>query len=417
MNNPSEIKVPNLEERLAILRRWRGIHEFDKKVLYSKVPKGSYISNETASRDNIRRWATAMGDLNPRFLVPEYAARTKYGRLIAPPLFLQSVCFVGSGMLETEIEGARGFHSGSEWEFYRPVLEGDELDFKGFSVIDAKVAASKFSSEMIVITGACQYWNQKKETVGLVKGFVHSSAADSAARATGKYKQIAKPYQYTDEELRKIEEDKDKEEMRGDNPRYWEEVTEGDSLGHLVIGPHTIMDTIAHIAGTQGCFALSGTGSRLTRKWIKNMVLEGSKKGPEIWDARINAFVNGELAHLDYDLGRVTGAPGAYDTGAERECLGSVLLTNWMGDDGFLWKYSIQFRRFTVHGDTNWFRGRVTRKYIDDDKYCVDIELWADNQRKDRTVVGGATMILPSKMHGPVVYPIPRTIDDIMTKD
>lgn len=417
MNNPSESKVPTVEERLALLTKWKGAYRFDKNVLGAKVPEGSYIANETASADNIRRWATAMGDLNHRYMIPDYAVKTKYGRLVAPPLFLQSVCFVGTGMLATEIDGARGFHSGSEWNFYKPVLEGDVLDFDGFTVIDAKAVRSKFSREMIIITGACQYRNQEKETVGLVKGFVHSSAADAAARATGKYQQIAKPYRYTEEELRKIEEDKDKEEMRGSEPRYWEEVVEGDSIGHLVIGPHTIMDTIAHIAGTQGYFALAGTGSRLTREWIKNMLLEGSKKGPEIWDTRINAFVNGELAHLDYDLGRATGAPGAYDTGAERECIGSVLLTNWMGDDGFLWRYSVRFVRFVVHGDTNWFRGRITKKYIDDGKCCVDMDLWADNQRNDRTVVGNATVILPSKVHGPVVYPSPRTIEDIMPKD
>ena len=342
MRDPSKVKVPSIEERLALLRSWIGAHKFDKSTLSAKVPGGGYINNDVASGDNIRRWATSMGDLNPRYLVHEYASKTKYGRLVAPPLFLQSVCFVGSGMLETEIENARGFHSGSEWEFYQPVLDGDSIDFKGYSVIDAVAASSKFSNQMIIITGACEYANQRKETVGMVKGFVHSSAGDAEALDTGKYKKIAEPYVYTEEELRKIEEDKDRETMRGAEPRYWEDVTEGESIGHIVIGPHTIMDTIAHIAGTQGCFALAGTGSRLTRQWIKNMILEGSEKGPEIWDPRISAFVNGELAHLDYDLGRRTAAPGAYDTGAERECLASVLLTNWMGDDGFLWRYSIQ---------------------------------------------------------------------------
>ncbi len=414
MNNSPRTNVPTIQERLALLKKKAGLARFDRNTLSAKVPKGGYISNDIASADNIRRWATAMGDLNPRFLDTEYAGKTKYGRLIAPPLFLQSVCFVGAGMLETETEGARGFHSGSEWEFYQPVLEGDRLDFVGMTVVDARVVESKFSNQMIVITGVCQYWNQRHETVGLVKGFVHSSASDSAALDTGKYGDIAKPYKYSDEELRNIEEDKDREEMRGDQPRYWEDVVEGESLGHVVIGPHTIMDTIAHISGTQGCFALGGTGSRLTRKWIKNMKLSGSETGPEIYDPRINGYINGELAHLDYDLGRATGAPGAYDTGAERECLASILLTNWMGDAGFLWKYNIQFRRFVVHGDTNWFQGKVVRKYVEDGMYCVDAEVWADNQRKHRTTVGNATMILPSRAHGPVKYPAPRSLDDIL---
>jgi hypothetical protein len=413
MNRQAEKKVPRIEERLALLKKSIGVNKFNRETETSKVPKGSYIHNSIASGDNIRRWATAMGDLNPRFLVSEYASNTKYGRLVAPPLFLQSVCFVGTGMLETEIQGARGFHSGSEWEFFQPVLEDDRLDFNGIGLIDAKAVKSKFSNQMIVMTGICQYRNQRRENIGLVKGFVHSSAGDEVALNTGKYDEIAKPYRYSDEELRKIEEDKQKEEIRGDQPRYWEDVIEGESLGNIVIGPHTIMDTIAHISGTQGCFALGGTGSRITRKWIKNMQLKGSDKGPEIYDPRINAYVNGELAHLDYDLGRATAAPGAYDTGAERECVASILLTNWIGDDGFLWKYSIQFRKFIVHGDTDWFGGRVKRKYIDDGKYCLDIEHWGDNQRKERTTIGSATVILPSKVHGPVKYPTPRSVDDV----
>lgn len=412
MEKKAEIRMPSMEERLAYLKKLLDVRKFDKETVAAGLPRGCYIFNDVASADNVRRWAAAMGDLNPRFMDSEYAKKTKYGRLVAPPLFLQSVCFVGTGMLETETEGARGFHSGSEWEFFQPVLEDDRLDFDGRALIDAKAMRSKFSGEMIVMTGICQYRNQRGEIVSLVKGFVHSSAGDQVALGTGKYEDIAKSYKYSDEEIRNIDEDKDKEKMRGSQPRYWEDVVEGESIGHLVIGPHTIMDTIAHYAGTCGGFAI-GTGSRLCRIWIKNMQLPGSEKGPEIYDPRVNAYVNGELAHLDYDLGRATGAPGAYDTGAERECLASILLTNWIGDDGFLWKYSIQFRRFIVHGDTNWFRGKVARKYIDDGKCCVDIEHWGDNQRGGRTTVGRATVILPSGVHGPVKYPTPRSIEDV----
>ena len=35
----------------------------------------------------------------------------------------------------------------------------------------------------------------------------------------------------------------------------------------------------------------------------------------------------------------------------------------------------------------------------------VDLELWAENQRGEVTAPGDATIILPSREHGPVVLP------------
>jgi hypothetical protein len=131
-----------------------------------------------------------------------------------------------------------------------------------------------------------------------------------------------------------------------------------------------------------------------------------------IYDPRINTRTT-LGPHVDYDLGRAVGVQGNYDLGVERECLVSILFTNWMGDDGFLWKYSIQFRGFVVHGDTCWYRGKIVKKYIDDGKYCVDIDHWGENQRGGRVTLGKATIILPSKVGGQVKYPAQRSIEDV----
>ena len=118
------------------------------------------------------------------------------------------------------------------------------------------------------------------------------------------------------------------------------------------------------------------------------------------------------LQHLDEYFARSIGAPGAFDGGIERECRGSILFTNWIGDDGFLWKYSSQFRGFVSYGDICWYRGKIVRKYVEEERYCVDIEHWVDNQRGARVTKGKATVILPSKIHGPVIYPAPRSLKD-----
>ena len=84
-----------------------------------------------------------------------------------------------------------------------------------------------------------------------------------------------------------------------------------------------------------------------------------------------------------------------------------MVFTNWMGDDGFLWKSSSQIRKFNMLGDVTWCKGKITKKYCDEGKYCVDIDCWCENQRGEVTVPGTATIILPSREYGPVVYPKP----------
>ena len=282
---------------------------------------------------------------------------------------------------------------------FRPVLEDDKLDFNGIGLIDAKIVQSKFSGKMMVTTSVCQYRNQQSEIVGLVKSYVHHSSSDQSTLNKGKYDAFIQPYKYTDDEIAKIEDDRKKEEMRGSWPRYWEDVNEGDSLGYIVVGPWTIMSFFAWEAAAPSPslkgirFPLAGDGG--------------------VYDPRINTRTT-LGPHCDYDLGRAVGVQGNYDLGVERECLMSILFTNWMGDDGFLWKYSIQFRAFVVHGDTCWYRGKIVKKYIDDGKYCVDIEHWGENQRGERVTVGKATIILPSKVHGEVKYPTPRSVEDVL---
>ena len=401
----SDFIVPSLDERLAYCLSRRGIQKFDKFRMAKGLPRGSIVYTDLASADNIRRYSNGIGDFNPRYRDAEYAKNTKYGRLIAQPTFLSSSAHHLDPLAHEEVSdehmggyhtaGARAFNSGNEWEYLLPVYEDDRLDFNGVGLIDAKIVKSRFAGQMMVTTSICQYRNHKGQVLALAKGFVHHSPSDEESKSKGKYEEFAKPYRYTDEEIAKIEADKLKEEMRGNKPRYWEDVSEGDSLGYIVVGPWNINSFFAWVsaAGVKGIrFPLGGDGG--------------------IYDPRINARTT-LGPHADYELGRAVGVQGNYDLGVERECLVSILFTNWMGDDGFLWKYSIQFRGFVVHGDTCYYRGKITKKYIDDGKYCVDIDHWGDNQRGDRVTQGKATIILPSKVAGEVKYPAQKSIEDV----
>ena len=401
-----ELKVPSLEERLANVLAHRGQVRFNRQTVSEGLPSGDIGYTDMASADNLRRYADCIGDFNSRFRDPEYAKVTKYGSIIGQPTWLASAAHhvdprgheeVMEGKLKGyHTAGARGFNSGNSWEYLLPVYENDRMDFQGYGLVDAKIVKSNFSGQMMITTALTQYRNQNGKVLALAKSYVHHSPSNEATKSKGKYEAFIKPYKYTDEEIAQIEADKKKEVMRGNQPRYWEDVNEGDSLGHIVVGPWTIMSYFAW-------------NSAEGMKGIR-FPLHATRGG--IYDPRINARTT-LGPHADYDLGRAVGVQGNYDLGVERECLVSILFTNWMGDDGFLWKYAIQFRGFVVHGDTCYYRGKITKKYIEDGKYCVDIEHWGDNERKIRVTQGTATIILPSKAAGEVKYPTQKSIEDI----
>jgi hypothetical protein len=79
-----------------------------------------------------------------------------------------------------------------------------------------------------------------------------------------------------------------------------------------------------------------------------------------------------------------------------------------MGDDGWLWTLDCEFRRFNYVGDTQWVRGTVTRKYLaEGGRPAVDLDVSCTNQRDEVTTPGHATVLLPSREHGPVRLPDP----------
>lgn len=60
-------------------------------------------------------------------------------------------------------------------------------------------------------------------------------------------------------------------------------------------------------------------------------------------------------------------------------------------------------RKFNYIGDTDVITREVTRKRVEDDRCYVDIDFRATYQRGTVTAPGGATVVLPSREHGPVV--------------
>jgi acyl dehydratase len=82
------------------------------------------------------------------------------------------------------------------------------------------------------------------------------------------------------------------------------------------------------------------------------------------------------------------------------------MLTDWMGDYGFLKKFSCQYKAMDYprpmksmdtpqDGETWWCKGKVTRKYIENDEHFVEIDIRLENGKGEITTTGKATVVLP----------------------
>ena len=89
------------------------------------------------------------------------------------------------------------------------------------------------------------------------------------------------------------------------------------------------------------------------------------------------------------------GVPEAYDYRPERVAWIATMLTNWIGDDGFLKELYCEVRRFNMIGDLTTCRGTVVSK--DDATGTVKLEIEAVDQRGDSTASGWAVVALPHK--------------------
>jgi len=353
------------------------------------------IFNQFVSREAIRNYALGIGDVNPLWRDEDYAKKTRYKGIVAPLGWFYSVfpTWVLQGL-----PGVQAFHSGNDWTFYKPVFCGDtitpECIFTGFDV-----KTSKFAGKMAREYQRANFYNQRKELVASTDLWLVRTER-AAARKTGKYSTIQLPHPYTEEELEKIDEEILNEQIQGNHPRYWEDVEVGDELSPVVKGPFGLMDMIAYTVGAAPVQVMAHHAS-----------LELYKKHPA-WAVRDPNTYSWEPVygvHFNIPIAKAVGNPYPYNAGVQSQGWLIQLFTNWMGDDGWLKRNYAEYRRFVYWSDTLWLRGKVVRKYVDEDgEYCVDVKTSAVNQRGEDTMPGYSTVALPSRDNN--IWPLDKRL-------
>ncbi len=137
----------------------------------SAIGKTTATYTMEVEKGHIRRFAQAIGDDNPLYYDEEYAKKSRYGGVIAPPTFATVFGFEGERVLQgLDINFARLLHGEQEYEYFKPIMAGDTISFSTKIVgIDQKEGKSGIMD--IVKTEMIGY-NQKNEKVFAARSVV-----------------------------------------------------------------------------------------------------------------------------------------------------------------------------------------------------------------------------------------------------
>jgi acyl dehydratase len=92
------------------------------------------------------------------------------------------------------------------------------------------------------------------------------------------------------------------------------------------------------------------------------------------------------------------GVAMQYDVGFQRQCWQVHLLTDWIGDLGWVKHVSAHYRSFVYLSDVVRLAGEVIGKRVDDDgEAVIDVRTHAMNQRGQDVMPGTATLALPRR--------------------
>ncbi|HSO96276.1 MAG TPA: hypothetical protein VLV81_09575 [Acidimicrobiia bacterium] len=360
------------------------------------------------NEDAFRHVAEAYGDDNPLWCDPTYGPSTRWGGVIASPALVGGDTLIGVDevpavpaehrelMKGDPLRGVHAFYSASAREWWAPLRPHRPL-WRRNALVGVLDKPSEFAGRAVHEWTGQVFRDDEHLLSAQLRLMVRTEREAARKRDAG---ERHGPEPYTDEAIAAIDEQYAREQRRGPEPRWWDDVEEGDEVEPRVKGPLTVTDMICwHVGMGMGLY-----GVRPYR-----LAYENRQRIPRFYhrdDLNIPDVM--QRVHWDPDFARRSGNPTTFDYGRMRETWLIHLCTDWMGDDGWLWKLDCEFRRFNYVGDTQWMRGRVVRKYLaGGDRPAVDLELAGTNQRDELTTPGLATVLLPSRSHGPVRLPDP----------
>jgi hypothetical protein len=363
-------------------------------------PLTTWMLRDELHNNDFRRWVQAMHFPNLLHYHDDFAARGRYGRLVAPQSFTiaaaegHGACPAGVG----RVPDSHLIFGGDEWWFYGPRLfAGDRVVHEKIP-FDYVVKETKFAGPTCFQRGDNNYYKQDGEMFAKQRSTSIRYRPDLAVEMQS-MDQTEDPT-WTDEELADIESRKleyiNMMHDLGHNRRYWDDVEIGDDLPVRVFGPHSV----ASIATEWRGYLMNIWGSAHRNRdcdpvklgfvgpmagWEMDMVEE--LVNPENTDG---AYIGPSRGHLFKRWAQFVGMPREYGYGASMGAWILDYLAGWAGEWGQVVHVNSQYRGPAFTGDITIQTGEVVDKSTDEDgRKLIHIRSKMANQ--DGTTMATAT--------------------------
>ena len=355
----------------AAIDAWQAVtEEMTGKIVEERQP---WVSSVTG--DAIKHFAYGTDDDNPLWTDPSHAGK---GRAQAPPafVFVNRYPILHGAPVKAPLASLIG---GVEVEWFGHVYAGDTLSSEPRQK-EFFEKRNKDGRRLNFVISEIDYRNQEDSLVARATGTM--IMATQIGLQTMMEHQV--PH-YGDEELKQIEATWRSEYRRGADTLFFEDVEVGGEIPPIVRGPLTIGDMVAWNAAIGPSYKAGRWGYLDLSKAMHTAMVNPVTGFP----------VKYSQQHEDANMAAGRGMPAPFDNGVMRFGWVAPLVTNWMGDDGFLKRLNVQVARPGLYGDLTTYSGRITAK--DDDTKTVTLEISGTRQGGVLNTRGSADVILPSR--------------------
>ena len=347
------------------------------RALTGKVVREREPWNVEVSKDAVRHFAYGTDDDNPLWTDEAYAHASEGGRLQAPPAFLVSSMYpiLHGAPMKAPLASLIG---GVEYEWFERIFVGDTLTPEARQK-DFYEKRNKQGRRLGFVISEITYRNQSGTVVGKATG--------TMIMATQVGTQVMLEHEiphYGEARLEELVTTWRQEARRGGERRCFADVEIGEALPPIVRGPLTIGDMVAWNAA----IGPSYKGGR----WG---YLDLTKAPHTAMVNPVTGFpVKYSQQHEDFQLAAGRGMPAPFDNGVMRFAWVAPLVTNWMGDHGFLKRLYVQVKRPGLYGDLVTYTATVTSK--NEDESSITVRIAGGTEDGKVSTAGEAVVGLPA---------------------
>ena len=341
---------------------------------YLGKPITSSSLREPIGNNDIRRWVHAMHYANLLHFDPDFAAASRWGKLVAPQSF-PIVADESHGSAPACVGCIPDLHllfGGDEWWFYDVRISGGDMVTNHRIPFDYVVKNTGFAGPTCFQRGDNFYRSQNGELVAKQRST--SIRYRAAAGAQSVNPEDAEEPVWSEEELATLEKRMfswiQVLHQLGHKERWWDDVKLGDQLPERVFGPHSIASFAtewrSYIVNTWGTMNLRKLDLRalgFTQEmagWENDPDVQ--KVNPHLTDG---AYYGPSRGHLFPRWARQIGMPRAYGYGASMGAWVTDYLSGWAGEYGLVVHSIANYRGPALSGDITIQTAEVVDKKVD----------------------------------------------------